>query len=88
MGALTSRFREVEVTLETPAGLPAGLPATWLNPEQAGIAVRFTDTRYDPARSREEVGRRFGGIREMHAREMSFRSIFLALAKSRRTPCA
>ncbi|SPE29243.1 ABC transporter related protein [Candidatus Sulfopaludibacter sp. SbA3] len=88
MGTLSARFREVEVTLEAPKGLPAGLPATWLNAEQAGVVVRFTDTSYEPARSHEEVARRFAGIREIQIREMSFRNIFLALAKSRRVPCA
>jgi ABC-2 type transport system ATP-binding protein len=88
MGSLNARFREVEVTLEAPSGLPPGLPTTWLNPEQAGVVVRFTDTRYEPARSREEVARQFSGIRQINAREMSFRAIFLALARSRRTQCA
>jgi ABC-2 type transport system ATP-binding protein len=88
MGNLTSRFREVEVTLDAPSDLPADSPATWLNAEQAGAVVRFTDTQYEPARSREEIGRRFAGVREVNAREMSFRAIFLALARSRRTQCA
>ncbi len=88
MGTLSARFREVEVTLSAPSGLPAGLPATWLNAEQAGVVVRFTDTRYEPARSQEEVSRRFTGVRDIQAREMSFRAIFLALAKSRRAQCA
>jgi len=88
MAAIYARFREIEVTLEAPSALPAGLPATWLNPEQAGVVVRFTDTDYEARRSHDEVARRFAGIREISAREMSFRAIFLALAKSRRVPCA
>jgi ABC-2 type transport system ATP-binding protein len=82
MGALTERFREIEITLESPAPLPRDLPATWLNPEQSGVAVRFTDARYDAARANEEVRRRFGAVREIESRQMSFRAIFLALAKS------
>jgi len=88
MGALTERFREVEVTLDAPVPLPPDLPATWLNAEAAGRVVRFTDTRYEPARLHEEVARRVAGVREVSPREMSFRDIFLALAKSRRTGCA
>ena len=88
MATLSARFREVEVTLEAPSGLPAGLPAAWLNAEQAGVLVRFTDTRYEPAESRQQVARQFAGVRQIQIREMSFRSIFLALAKSRRAPCA
>jgi hypothetical protein len=46
------------------------------------VAVRFTDARYDAARSNQEIRRRFGGVAEIEARQMSFRAIFLALAKS------
>lgn len=82
MGALTDRFREIEITLESPAELPCDLPATWLNAEQSGVAVRFTDARYDATRGNEEIRRRFGPVRDIEARQMSFRAIFLALAKS------
>jgi ABC-2 type transport system ATP-binding protein len=84
MGALTGRFREIEITLETAAELPRELPAEWLNPEQSGVAVRFTDSRYDAARSREEIRRRFGQVRDIEARQIPFRSIFLAVARSTR----
>ena len=82
MGSLTERFREIEITLANPAELPRDLPATWLNAEQSGVAVRFTDARYDAARSNQEVRRRFAGVAGIEARPMSFRAIFLALAKS------
>jgi ABC-2 type transport system ATP-binding protein len=84
MGALNGRFREIEITLETAAELPRELPAEWLNPEQSGVAVRFTDSRYDAARSREEIRRRFGQVRDIEARQIPFRSIFLAMARSTR----
>jgi ABC-2 type transport system ATP-binding protein len=88
MVALNARFREVEVTLNAPAALPASLPSTWLNAEQSGVVVRFTDTQFDDGRWRDEVPRRFANVRDVQAREMSFRAIFLALARSRRQPCA
>jgi ABC-2 type transport system ATP-binding protein len=89
MDALHARFREIEVVLETPQDrLPQTLPPTWLNAEQQGVVARFTDTHYDPTRSREEVRRQFAGIRDVQAREMSFRSIFITMAKSRKTQCA
>ena len=84
MGALTGRFREIEITLEAAADLPRELPPDWLNPEQSGVAVRFTDAHYDAVRSREEIRRRFGPVREIEARQIPFRAIFLALAKSAR----
>jgi len=82
MSALSNRFREIEITLEPPAAIPAGLPPTWLNAEQTGPLVRFTDTQYDPGSSQREVTRRFTGVREVTARAMSFRSIILALRRS------
>ena len=86
MTSLTGRFREIEITLESAAELPGVLPAAWLNPEQSGVAVRFTDSHYDADRSRDEIRRRFGPVRDIEARQLPFRSIFLALAKSARRP--
>jgi ABC-2 type transport system ATP-binding protein len=87
MEALSVRFREIEVTLDAPSSLLPSLPSTWLGPELNGAFVRFTDTHYEPARSREEVARRFPGVRDIQSRKMSLASIFLALAKSRRAQC-
>jgi len=84
MASLSARFREIEVTLEQPADLPAALPSTWLNAQKAGVAVRFVDSSYDFVRCTADVARYFTAVRQINAREMSFRSIFLALAKSRR----
>jgi hypothetical protein len=51
---------------------------------QSGAAVRFTDSRYDAVRSREEIRRCFGQVRDIEARQIPFRSIFLAMARSTR----
>ena len=89
MATLFSRFREIEVTLAAAAAeLPKDLPVNWVNMEYAGNVLRFTDTCYDTEVSRSEIARCFAGVREISSREMSFRSIFLALAKSRRVRCA
>jgi ABC-2 type transport system ATP-binding protein len=93
MTALSDRFREVEVTLEKPAPLPPDLPQAWLNPEQAAVVIRFTDSQFDTARSPDEIRRRFSGVRDVAARSMTLRSIVVALAKAARrqkgnmTPC-
>jgi ABC-2 type transport system ATP-binding protein len=84
MGALSERFREVEITLGEPAALPAGLPPEWLNPEAAGVVVRFTDSRYDAARTQAEIGRRFRGVREIETRSLPLRAVVVALAKAAR----
>jgi hypothetical protein len=88
LAELSARFREIEVTLDEPPGpLPAVLPAAWLNAGQAGTVVRFVDTRHDAGRWREEIASVFGGVREVEAREMGLRAIFLALARSKRRSC-
>jgi ABC-2 type transport system ATP-binding protein len=81
MGALSERFREIEVTLENPAALPPGLPAAWLNAEQSGVVIRFTDSSYQPGPSAAEIRRCFPGVREIAARPIALRAIFVALAK-------
>ena len=79
--ALTARFREVQVTLDSPAELPAHLPATWLNPEVSGVVIGFTDSQFG-AGSQAEIRSRFPAAREISARVMPLRSIVLALEKS------
>lgn len=82
MVALSERFREIEVTLESPVELPRHWPRHWLNPEVSPVVVRFTDSQFESPQSEAEVMRLFAGAREIAARPMSLRSIFVALAKS------
>jgi ABC-2 type transport system ATP-binding protein len=82
MVSLSGRFREVEVTLEQPAALPAELPATWLNVEQAGVVVGFTDSHFESERNRADVQRVFPAVREITTRAMPLRSIMVAVAKT------
>ena len=84
MAALSGRFREIEVTLEAPSTVPPGLPGAWLNVESAGVVTRFVDSHYDPQGTEREVRARFSGARDVAARSMSLRSMFLALARSSR----
>jgi ABC-2 type transport system ATP-binding protein len=81
MPALTSRYRGVEVTLEQPeVQTPRQWPEHWLNFEHTQRVVRFTDSRFDPARIREY----FPNAREIHTEPLSLRRIFVALARARR----
>ena len=82
MGALSGRFREIEVVLENPGELPADLPPDWLNPERTPLVVRFIHSRYEPERSEAEIQRVLPDIREIAVRSLSLRAIFVALAKS------
>ena len=79
---LSDRFRQIEVTLDEAAELPRGLPATWLNPEQSGVVVGFTDSRFESERNRTEIQRLFPGVREVTAQVMPLRAIMVAVAKS------
>jgi ABC-2 type transport system ATP-binding protein len=82
MSALSARFREIEVTLEAPVQIPADWPVYWLNPEQAGVVVRFTDSKYERERTETEIRNLFASTRNIEARNMPLRSIFVSLAKS------
>jgi ABC-2 type transport system ATP-binding protein len=81
-GALSDRFREIEVTLEAPAELPRDWPGHWLNPEQSSVVVRFCDSRFEPDRSEADIRRLFPAARGVSVRGMPLRSIFVALAKA------
>jgi len=81
MGALSQRFREIEVTLETAMDLPREWPDRWLNLEQSSVVIRFIDSRFDAQGSEADVRRLFSGVLNITARSMSLRSICVALAK-------
>jgi len=85
MSSLSQRFREIEVTLEQPATMPSLLPDTWLNPEQSGVVVGFTDSHFESEKNRAEIQRVFPAVREVTTRVMPLRAIMVALAKSAKT---
>jgi ABC-2 type transport system ATP-binding protein len=84
MTSLSERFREVEVTLEAAAPLPAVLPATWLGAESSAAVVRFVETQFDAERTPAEVRRVFGNVQQLAMNPMPLRAIFVALAKTAR----
>jgi ABC-2 type transport system ATP-binding protein len=81
-GTLSHRFREIELTLPSPAEVPRDWPRQWLNPEQSGAVMRFTDSRFEPGRAEEKIRQLFPDVREIAAHNMTLRQIFIALAKS------
>lgn len=84
LSALAARFREIEVTLDTPPVLPAAWPPGWIRPESSAAVVRFIDSRFDRERCLEEVRKLFPGARNVSVTAMPLREIFIALAKTRR----
>lgn len=85
MSSLTARFREMEITMEPPASVPAGRqwPANWTRPETTPAVVRFVETRFEPDRTTEDVRSFFGPVRQVTANPMSLRAIFVTLARNR-----
>jgi ABC-2 type transport system ATP-binding protein len=82
--SLRQRFREVIVTLDAPAALPAVMSKTWLLPEVSGAVVRFIESRYDEQRTGDEIRKLFPQLKDLGANPMPLRSIFIALAKNNR----
>jgi ABC-2 type transport system ATP-binding protein len=88
MSVLSGRFREVTVTLASPAPLPAELPASWLQPQTEGCVVRFVDSSYNNQATEQELKQIFPSARDISFDPMALRSIFLAIAKSHRGSAA
>ena len=86
MASLRARFREVEVTLDAPAWIPEGLPATWWEVTANDSIVRFVDSAFHPDGTPAELTRRFGNAPRMTFAPMTLRTIFLAIAKENRRP--
>jgi ABC-2 type transport system ATP-binding protein len=88
MDDLAARVREVHVTLEGDAALPAKAPAEWLNIKTAGSVVSFVDTRFNERDLALKVAAVLGSARRIEARPVELRSIFTAIARSIRQEAA
>ena len=84
MAALIERFREVELTFDTAAALQEKWPGSWMQIEASGAVLRFIESRFDEERTRAEIRKLFGDVRDTTFTPMSLRSIFLAMAKAGR----
>jgi len=82
MASLVARFREVELTFNSPPTLPQTHSPNWMHLSSSGAVVRFIDNRFDEERTRAEIRGAFGDVREMTFAAMTLRSIFLAMAKA------
>jgi len=83
MAVLGDRFRDVTITLGSPAALPADLPATWLEAQTADCVVGFVHSGYSDDAPRE-LAARFPNARDIAFEPMTLRQIFLAIAKNGR----
>jgi ABC-2 type transport system ATP-binding protein len=85
---LSARVREVHVTLEGDAAIPAAAPAEWLDLRASGSVVSFVDTRFDEDRLRAQTAAVLGPIRRIEIRPVELRSIFTTIARSIRKEAA
>jgi ABC-2 type transport system ATP-binding protein len=81
---LVERFREVELTFDTPPPLPKTAPDTWMQLSTSAAVIRFIESRFDPEKTNTQVRNALGEARNVTFAPMSLRSIFLAMAKAGR----
>jgi ABC-2 type transport system ATP-binding protein len=84
LSVVSDRFREVTITLNTPASLPRDIPQSWLQPQAVDSVIRFVHSDYKGQATASELAQRFPGARDISFDAMPLRSIFLAIAKSAR----
>lgn len=84
MESLRGRFRQIVITLGTPAALPPGMPENWLLSEASGTVVRFIDSHYDQQQTLDDVRKLFPDLKNLAVNPLPLRSIFTALAKNNR----
>ena len=84
LATLVERFREVELTYETPPALPARAPDSWMQLSTSAAVIRFVESRFDFEKTNAEVRSVLGEARNVTFTPMSLRAIFLAMAKAGR----
>lgn len=84
MSEMTSRFREVRVTLDREASPLSQPPDYWLNIRAVGNVLTFVDCHFSGDRLTAEIGVFAGAVRDLDAKPMSLRAIFTALAAATR----
>jgi ABC-2 type transport system ATP-binding protein len=84
MEGLTSRFREVRVTLDHAAEPLRVANNDWLHVETSGNVVAFVETKFSEEAIGERVRAAVGESRRIDVQPMPLRSIFTTLAKAKR----
>jgi ABC-2 type transport system ATP-binding protein len=82
--SLSNRFRDVTVTLDGAAMLPATAPPDWLQLQVNGAVLRFVHSGYAGEPSEHAIRAAFPNARSLSFDPMPLRSIFLAIAKKER----
>lgn len=82
LDSLQTRFKKVNVTLNSPLSHLPDLPSAWLEVQHENRAVRFIDSAYGEKLLPESIGQLFTNCTNIEAIGMSLREIFIALAKT------
>jgi ABC-2 type transport system ATP-binding protein len=85
LSSLVERFREVELTFDTPPALPQRPPESWLQLGTSAAVIQFIESRFDPERTASDIRNVFGEPKNVAFVPMSLRSIFLAMARAGRS---
>jgi ABC-2 type transport system ATP-binding protein len=85
---LQARFREVVITLPEAPQIPAPWPQDWSVAQSAGNWICYVDSRYRAGASEAQARQLFPRAADLSVSPMSLRSIFIALARSRKSSSA
>jgi ABC-2 type transport system ATP-binding protein len=79
--SLLGRFRQVEVTCETQAAVPASVPSSWLLPQATGPVLQFVDSTFSDDELQAKVRGLVPDARDIQVAPMALRQIFITLAR-------
>jgi ABC-2 type transport system ATP-binding protein len=81
---LSERLREVRVTLEQPAVVPARMPREWLQPRAFGNVLTFVDTHFSEENLGERLRLLLGPVRRIDTETLPLTAVFKTLARAAR----
>jgi ABC-2 type transport system ATP-binding protein len=79
---LQARVREVQVTLESAACVPARVPREWLDIRAAGNVLSFVDIQYSERDLAARIAAAVGVVRHFEAKPVALRSVYTTLARA------
>lgn len=79
---LKARIREVQVTLECEACVPATAPQEWLDVRAAGNVLSFVDIQYSERDLAARLAAIVGAVRHVEAKPVALRSVYTTLARA------
>ncbi|HTB68468.1 MAG TPA: ABC transporter ATP-binding protein [Steroidobacteraceae bacterium] len=79
---LKARVREVQVTLDGAAHIPAMAPPQWLGISAAGNILSFVDIQYSECDLAARIAALLGSVRHIEAKPVALRSVYTTLARA------